>query len=150
MGILKALAHAIEPEAAGIVTQTNDPMGILKDSSDRMAKPVVSGYTDQRSDGDTESPTSAGGRRPADVVTQTNDPMGILKVALGEVVQGDCNVTQTNDPMGILKAWIRCIHSSDATSYTDQRSDGDTERAAAAAAAAAWHALHRPTIRWGY
>ena len=40
----------------GGVTQTNDPMGILKARSAITLASYTLGYTDQRSDGDTESP----------------------------------------------------------------------------------------------
>ena len=61
------------------------------------------GYTDQRSDGDTESRRRRQPRRPAPRVTQTNDPMGILKDESVIGPLGERVVTQTNDPMGILK-----------------------------------------------
>ena len=54
MGILKEQLKRLL-QAAGGVTQTNDPMGILKGTVLRNASRKSSGYTDQRSDGDTES-----------------------------------------------------------------------------------------------
>jgi len=100
MGILKVAATALA-NAVSAVTQTNDPMGILKDRQDHQPPPVS-------------------------VVTQTNDPMGILKVT------------------GMLLAFA----TSDR--YTDQRSDGDTERGGVLNADGGLTVLHRPTIRWGY
>jgi len=54
-------------------------MGILKDQYTVCCKNKVVGYTDQRSDGDTESSWVYQGDLLFVPVTQTNDPMGILK-----------------------------------------------------------------------
>jgi len=71
------------------------------------------------------------------IVTQTNDPMGILKVSMFfSFLPRATLVTQTNDPMGILKVLVDGDPQANATCYTDQRSDGDTERSAAAVPAA--------------
>ena len=64
------------------VTQTNDPMGILKVEAIDAPASTTSSYTDQRSDGDTERKGGRGGARTNLSVTQTNDPMGILKADL--------------------------------------------------------------------
>ena len=78
-------------------------MGILKDQRNLSVHGGHFGYTDQRSDGDTERPATPGTRSIVSSVTQTNDPMGILKEA-------DHGLGQAIGP-----------------GYTDQRSDGDTE-----------------------
>ena len=87
-----------------LVTQTNDPMGILKAKDGYRPWPVRNRYTDQRSDGDTERGVNDELLTVVRIVTQTNDPMGILKVV---------------PSLGALSVRRR---------YTDQRSDGDTER----------------------
>ena len=84
------------------------------------------------------------------MVTQTNDPMGILKVAFSGGKDSTVLVTQTNDPMGILKEMGRVWDVSGGCGYTDQRSDGDTERPTPAPGSLSPLPLHRPTIRWGY
>jgi len=62
------------------------------------------GYTDQRSDGDTERLARVLARPLPAEVTQTNDPMGILKEDKASPPRLPFGVvTQTNDPMGILK-----------------------------------------------
>ena len=81
-------------------------MGILKVLAGKSARCGENGYTDQRSDGDTERGSSEMSMRHWNGVTQTNDPMGILKDA------------------------IRHVIGAPTKSYTDQRSDGDTERQA--------------------
>ena len=88
----------------GDVTQTNDPMGILKVLIGDCDLHDASCYTDQRSDGDTERCSM------------------IIRASCAGVV------TQTNDPMGILKVLSRAENSVAQARYTDQRSDGDTER----------------------
>ena len=84
------------------------------------------GYTDQRSDGDTEREL---GHHLVIMMTQ---------------------VTQTNDPMGILKAVTGPLQVNRILGYTDQRSDGDTESSLVARFDKSSYGLHRPTIRWGY
>ena len=79
MGILKEVMLIRCLPVKKEVTQTNDPMGILKARGSSQAAGGVFGYTDQRSDGDTESPLVGGGSSTYAAVTQTNDPMGILK-----------------------------------------------------------------------
>ena len=126
-------------------------MGILKDRQYPAISHTVICYTDQRSDGDTESRFCYAGICGSDSVTQTNDPMGILKeghggangIAVGRYTDqrsdGDTErsprltrrqlatlVTQTNDPMGILKVLTHICKS-----LRENK-------------------LHRPTIRWGY
>jgi len=76
--------------------------------------------------------------------------MGILKVARSQRHGYVFGVTQTNDPMGILKEGLPIHHNRDRLSYTDQRSDGDTERTDYTPEDTNKVTLHRPTIRWGY
>ena len=55
MGILKGDFGGESRNSLAHVTQTNDPMGILKGRIPFSAAVGRGGYTDQRSDGDTES-----------------------------------------------------------------------------------------------
>ena len=57
-------------------------MGILKAVPGNLGCSGDWGYTDQRSDGDTESFTLTSWATALYIVTQTNDPMGILKESL--------------------------------------------------------------------
>ena len=76
--------------------------------------------------------------------------MGILKGLKGRVSLIQARVTQTNDPMGILKEGREHYNTLKALGYTDQRSDGDTERSTTMELGDTGRKLHRPTIRWGY
>ena len=126
MGILKVADGWVGSRARALVTQTNDPMGILKVLLLAPGGWSHSRYTDQRSDGDTDSCAAP--------------DVGCLRAS----------VTQTNDPMGILKVIRVQAHADLTESYTDQRSDGDTERELAICVLVGEVVLHRPTIRWGY
>jgi len=101
-------------------------MGILKVYEEGGITTAEVSYTDQRSDGDTESQFVIFVKLLVDVVTQTNDPMGILKVRLESTI-------------------VQSLPG-----YTDQRSDGDTESPAGDGRQQRGIPLHRPTIRWGY
>jgi len=90
MGILKVRLPPTTPSLSRKVTQTNDPMGILK----------VQQFNNL---------LGLGG------VTQTNDPMGILKEFIPLRYSQELLVTQTNDPMGILKVWPVCAGSGAAS-----------------------------------
>jgi len=103
-------------------------MGILKAAFAEILCLNDLRYTDQRSDGDTESTrvsTSAGCMR---LVTQTNDPMGILKALICIPLHDhkSCYTDQRSD--GDTESWWALQQNGASCRYTDQRSDGDTER----------------------